>query len=98
MPAYVFAIVKNITNIDQYTDYTQKNIDIVNKYGGKFLYRNNNREHIEGQSINDRIVIVEFPNNQQAKNWYNSQEYQEIKKIRDSISDASIYVLDSYPA
>lgn len=96
MSVLVFAIVKNITNNAQYEKYAKKNSEIVKKFGGKFLYRNNNREHIEGSPIDDRVVIVEFDNSENAKKWYNSDEYQQAKSIREDIAEASIYILDSY--
>jgi uncharacterized protein (DUF1330 family) len=73
-----------------------KLIDLTKKYGGKFLYRNNNREHIEGSPIDDRVVILEFDNNDNAKKWYNSTEYQEARNIRKDIAEASIYILDPF--
>ena len=96
MSVLVFAIVKNITNNQQYEKYAKENFEIVKKYGGKFLYRNNNREHIEGSPIDDRVVILEFDNSDNAKKWYNSIEYQEAKNIRKDIAEASIYILDSF--
>ena len=96
MSVLVFAIVKNITNSKQYEEYAKENFEIVKKYGGKFLYRDNKRERIEGKPIDDRLVILEFDSNENAKKWYNSQEYQQVKTIRQDIAEASIYILDSY--
>ncbi len=98
MSVLVFAIVKNIINNNQYEKYAKENFEIVKKYGGKFLYRNNKREHIEGLPINDRVVILEFDSKENAKKWYNSNEYQNVKTIRKNIAKASIYILDKYDA
>jgi uncharacterized protein (DUF1330 family) len=97
MKAYIFAIVKNMTNPQHYlSKYAPKSLASIEKHGGKFLYRNGARELIEGAPIDDRIVLVEFPSHEAAKTWYNSKEYQEAKSEREGIAEASIYILDSF--
>lgn len=97
MKAYIFAIVKNMTNPEQYlSKYAPKSLASIKKHGGKFIYRNGPRELIEGSPINDRIVLVEFASHDAARTWYNSREYQEAKKERDGIAEASIYILDPF--
>jgi uncharacterized protein (DUF1330 family) len=96
MPVYVFAKVQNISDHSLYKKYAEENSKIVKKFGGKFLYRNNQRELIEGNQIDDRLVILEFDTKEDAKNWYYSQEYQQARNIRKEIADASIYILDQF--
>jgi uncharacterized protein (DUF1330 family) len=76
--------------------YAPKSLASIEQYGGKFLYRNGPRELIEGAAIDDRIVIAEFPSTEAAKTWYNSAEYQDAKKERDGIAEASIYILNQF--
>lgn len=96
MSAYIFAMVKNITDHEQYSKYAKANSEIVKQYGGRFLYRNGHRELIEGSPISERVVIVEFASMEDAKRWYYSPEYTEARAMRDGIAEASIYVLNSY--
>ena len=96
MSAYIFAIVKNITSPEQYLKYAKESLAAVEQYGGRFLYRNGQRELIEGDAINDRIVIVEFNSVEQAKKWYYSEEYTKAKAIRAGVAEASIYVLNAH--
>ncbi len=95
MTAYIFALVKNISDQDLYSKYVEKNSPTVAKYGGRFLYRNGPRELLEGNPIDDRIVILEFNSVEAAKNWYHSPDYTKVKAIRCDIAEASLYVIDS---
>lgn len=96
MTAYIFAIVKNITNHEQYSKYAKESLAAVTQYGGRFLYRNGSRELIEGSAIEDRIVMVEFDSIDAAKRWYYSPEYTKAKSIREGVAEASIYVMNSH--
>jgi uncharacterized protein (DUF1330 family) len=44
------------------------------------------------------VVLMEFPNREQAENWYNSAAYQKILplRLRNAISD--IVLIDELPA
>jgi uncharacterized protein (DUF1330 family) len=41
-----------------------------------------NCEHLEGDWNPGRMVILEFPTKEDARAWYDSPEYSEVKKLR----------------
>ncbi len=49
---------------------------------GKFLVRGGKTETLEGDWIPQRVVVVEFPDVEVAKKWWNSSEYAPAKNIR----------------
>jgi uncharacterized protein (DUF1330 family) len=51
-------------------------------FSGKFLVRGGETETLEGDWTPERIVVVEFPNVESAKKWWNSPEYATAKNIR----------------
>ena len=82
MPAgYVIAQLK-VTNPENYKEYVEKVTPIVKKFGGKFLVRAGEFQIFDGETEFPRIIVLKFPSYERALEWYNSKEYQPIKKIR----------------
>ena len=82
MPAYMIARV-NVTDWDQYNEYMKVTPGIIAKYEGRFIVRGGEMVTLEGPEEKWRIVVVEFPNLAKAKEFYNSPEYTDAKKIRE---------------
>jgi uncharacterized protein (DUF1330 family) len=53
-------------------------------YGGKFIARGGATECFEGDSTPGRIVVLEFPSLERARQWWASPEYSDAKAIRMS--------------
>ena len=71
-----------VTNPEDYKEYLAKVTDIVKKFGGEYLVRNGEYQCVEGDNKFPRLVIIKFPSYEKALEWYNSDEYKPIKKIR----------------
>ena len=63
-------------------------------HGGRYLVRGGAIEVMDGDWTPERIVVVEFDSVDQAKAWFNSPEYSEIKEIRQKAATASIVVVE----
>lgn len=85
MTAYVVIQVK-VTDEEKYEAYKRRTPASLEKYGGKFLVRGGAQEDLEGSLEYSRIVLLEFPDVDRAKQWYNSPEYQEAKTLRAGAS------------
>jgi uncharacterized protein (DUF1330 family) len=47
----------------------------VKKHGGRYIVRGGDIETVEGENSSGRIVIIEFPGMEAARQWYRSAEY-----------------------
>ena len=56
--------------------------EIIKKYGGKIVVLGGESIIQEGEWTPKRIVIVEFPSYEIAKDWSNSEEYQKAIDLR----------------
>ena len=83
MPAYLIANV-DIKDVKKFKEYLRATPSIIKKHGGKFLVRGGDFEVYEGNWNPKRFVIVEFESMQKAKQFYDSPEYEEVKKLRQS--------------
>jgi len=90
-----YAIVQiNVTNKENYQEYLKKVTPIVEKYNGKYLVRSGKFKVLLGRWDYLRNVIVEFPDYNTAIDWYNSNEYEPIKKIREENSEGNIIIIE----
>ena len=78
---YVIAQI-NVTNLDSYAKYVGMVQPIIERFGGKFLVRGGKSESHEGKPPGDRNVVIRFPSYESARDWYNSDEYAEAKRLR----------------
>ena len=67
---------------------------IAAKYGGVYRARGGAMTVLEGDWEPKRMVIIEFPSKENLKAWYNSEEYQSFKKIRQGITVSKIVAVD----
>ena len=85
-PVYFVASHKVLDRKTVNDVYVPQAIKSLNKYDVEILCVNENTEIIEGQTGHDRVVILRFPNREEALRWYNSPEYQSMIHLRlDSV-------------
>ena len=93
MPAYMIARV-NVTDWDQYNEYIKVTPGIIAKYDGRFIVRGGDMVTLEGPEEKWRIVVIEFPDLQKAKEFYNSADYADAKKIREGAALAQFVAIE----
>jgi uncharacterized protein (DUF1330 family) len=97
MTAYVIADI-TVTNPDGYAPYRPLAAATVTQYGGRFVARGGAVEPLEGGWKPARVVIIEFPSMDAARQWYHSREYQEALKIRLANSTGKVIMTEGAPA
>jgi uncharacterized protein (DUF1330 family) len=93
MPAYVLAEI-DITNPDGYREYSKLVPATITKYGGRFLHRGGPASVLEGDWPQRRRVIIEFPDAEAARRWFDSPEYEKPKALRRANSDGRLLLLE----
>ena len=95
MPAYTIVDV-NVNNEDAYTQYKELTPATIAAYDGKFVVRGGKAEIIEGNWNPQRLVILEFPTAERAKEWWNSPEYAPLKKIRHENAESNMLLAEGF--
>jgi len=95
MSAYVI-YEGEVLDPERYEDYKPKAAASIVAAGGKYLVRGGEVEVLEGEAPAGRTVVLEFPTMQAALAWYRSEEYTEVRKIREGAARARVYVVDGY--
>jgi len=66
----------------------------IAKYGGRFIVRGGACQVLEGGWQPKRLVLLEFPSAEQARRWYDSEEYRPLKAMRLKASTANLVLVD----
>ncbi len=89
-----YLVVKvNVLNPDKQKLYAEHATQAVKKYNGKFLIRGGSQITMEGKEF-ERNVVVEFESIEIAKQAYNSDEYQNAKKILGDEKDRVFAIVE----
>ncbi len=95
MKAYIVVDV-TIHNPSEYDEYRKLTPASLESFGGKFIVRGGHTETIEGTWQPQRFVIVEFPSAQNAREWYNSESYQNAKIIRQRTAHTQMILAEGF--
>jgi len=72
-----------INDADEYLKYEKGFFPILKKYSGEFLTFDDNHETFEGTDpLKGRVIIFKFPSEQNARDWYNDEDYQALSEFR----------------
>jgi uncharacterized protein (DUF1330 family) len=93
MPAYVLVDVE-VTDAARYDEYRTLAAESVEQYGGRYLVRGGASEVLEGDRVPRRLVVLEFPDAEAARRWYESPEYTDAKARRDGAATGSFILVD----
>ena len=95
MAAYVIAQV-HVTDGEKFKEYMKKTPATIARHGGRYLARGGETILLEGKMKAERMVVIEFPSLQKAREWFDSEEYRRIKTFRAGAATASIIAVDGY--
>jgi len=98
VPVYVIANIV-IKDPDTYKKYEKGFFPILKKYEGKFITYDDNIGQFEGSSeVSGRVILFSFPSEDQANQWYSSDEYRELSVFRREGADTvSIFKVKGQP-
>lgn len=93
MPAYIIAdlSIHDQTEIEEYRRLVPSTITAM---GGKFIVRGGQTTPLEGDWNPERIVVVEFPSVEKAKEWWNSELYSKAKSIRQRAATTKMILIE----
>lgn len=93
MAAYLIGRIE-IKDPEQYKKYIAVTPGVISKFGGKFIARGGETITLEGPAEQRRVVLVEFPSLEKAREFYSSAEYSEAMKLRQNAADVSLVVVE----
>jgi uncharacterized protein (DUF1330 family) len=92
MSAYVIVEV-SVYDPEAYEEYKKLTPAAVAAYDGRFVVRGGEAETLEGAWQPERIVVLEFPTVERAKEWWSSPMYTDAKVIRQRAATTKMIVV-----
>lgn len=93
MAAYVIAHI-DVTDPVRYEDYKKMSPVSIAKFGGKFVARGGRVESLEGAWQPKRLVLIEFPSVDVAREWWASDDYAPAKALRQATSTGDLVIVE----
>ncbi len=92
MAAYVIVEV-SIDDPLEYEEYKKLTPAAVAAYDGRFIVRGGQTVSLEGDWDPERIVVLEFPTIDRAKEWWSSELYATAKLIRQRTAKTKMIIV-----
>ena len=93
MSAYIIVEI-DVQDPVGYEEYKKQAHATIQARSGKYLVRGGKTEVLEGDWDPKRIVVLEFPSTQEAKEWLNCEEYREPRKIRHRTAKTNMILVE----
>lgn len=90
--AYV-VVQAEVSDWDRFKEYLKKSPGTIARYSGKYIARGGETDIFEGDFGDKRLVIIEFPSMEKAREWYHSEEYQEVKRLRKGAATGTLIAI-----
>jgi uncharacterized protein (DUF1330 family) len=91
---YVVAHVE-VTDQNAFEKYRSQVPLVTERFGGQYLARGGQQASLEGiKPLGNRTVIIRFHSYQKALEWYHSNEYIELVKLRQAGSNGTLMVVE----
>jgi uncharacterized protein (DUF1330 family) len=94
MPSGYLIVEVDVKDPERYTDYTSATPAVVAKYGGEFIVRGGKFEALEGNAPRGRVVVIEFPSYDRALEFYRSDDYADLLKLRLSLTESRAFLVE----
>jgi uncharacterized protein (DUF1330 family) len=93
MAVYIVADI-HIKDPEAYEEYRAKVPPILEKYGDRYLVRGGEITPGEGDWSPNRIVILEVPSAEDARNFVTSEEYAPVADIRHRAAESKSFMVE----
>jgi uncharacterized protein (DUF1330 family) len=93
MPAYVFVNIE-VTDPERYAEYIRVAPATLVPFGGRYIARGGGAETLEGMVAAKRVVLLEFPTYEKAKEWWDCADYRGPRALRQSSANTSMIVVE----
>jgi uncharacterized protein (DUF1330 family) len=87
--SYFIAQIK-IHDPDEYGKYLGGFDEVFARYNGEVIAVDDSPAVLEGEWSYTRVVVIRFPDEDEARRWYDSAEYQSLAQHRFSAASADI--------
>jgi uncharacterized protein (DUF1330 family) len=92
MPAYLI-VYYNVTNSEKFKKYLEAVYPLIHKKGGRLIAKGS-PDVVDGTFPWERAVVFEWSSRKDALDFRNSDEYKEIKQLREGVPEFQAIILE----
>ena len=96
MVAYALAHVRSVEFCPDIVEYLEKIDATMDPFGGRFLFPGGTKDVVENTWDGD-VILIEFPDLEAVRGWWESEAYQAIKHLRTDHMEADIVLFEGLP-
>ena len=93
MAGYIF-VQTEVNDAEKYDTYKQAVPAVIEQFGGRFIVRGGAMGVLEGAFDGRRVVILEFPSAERAREFWASPEYAAVKALREGAAAMTAVLLE----
>lgn len=94
MAAYLIGTLR-VTDPSWLAEYTEKVVPMLKSVGATYVVRSMKTEVLESEmSPPTASIIIEFPSMEIARDWYKSEAYQALVKLRQTGSTIELFLAE----
>lgn len=91
MSSYV-VVDLNVVDADKLAQYSQLAAPTIEQFGGQFIAKGP-VQSLHGNQRFTHKAVIEFTTDQQAQDWYSSEEYQQLIELRDQAMESQFQIV-----
>lgn len=89
-------VLLDVVDADLYVEYARRATEIESRYGAVALVAATAAEVVEGEWPAERIVVLEFPSLDAAREWYRDPDYQELIPLRHQATESRVLLVEGF--
>jgi len=93
MPAYFIAEIE-VEKPDLYAQYVEEASGIVERYGGRYIFRSKAIYPVSGDWTPSRMIMIEFENKAKVFECFSSDEYSRISSLRENSTRSNSIIVE----
>jgi uncharacterized protein (DUF1330 family) len=99
MPAGYVIVEMKVSDPERYKEYMAAAPATIAAAGGEYLVRGGRHESLEGDWQPARLAVQKFPSLEQARAWYDGEQYRAVRARRAGATEFfNMVVVEGYEA
>ncbi|MDR6867604.1 uncharacterized protein (DUF1330 family) [Microbacterium resistens] len=94
--SYIFVRRGAVYDSARYEAYREQIVRLLPRFGGRYVVRGAEEEHLEGEFELRRDAVLEFGSPEERRRFWDSEEYARLKELRAGAVDVHVVALDGY--
>lgn len=87
-------IQARVTNPEKFMEYAKRAPALIAEFGGRYRCMRGASEQLEGTADDRKIVVSEWPSMEDAKKFWYSPEYEELKTLRAGAAEVDVNIVE----